>query len=482
MTVHLTQRLIPATRPVLALLLGLLCLWRVAASEPPAPHARPEAASAPKMKSLPKAEPLPPEPAAHATDVGESKPATHTLEAAADHLPHASTGDLPILNEGKHLETDNLNPPPPKATAVSTRNYQEELALAREQRRQKNFDQSERMLEKLMTTNAPPEVHRQALLELAFVAQDQNKLTRTVQVLSQYTQRFPEDPSVPEIHLRQGLIYRQLGANGMAIGRFYLVLSSALQLKLDQMAYYQRLVLQAKTEIADTFFSENKFEDASELYRRLLKLDSEDLNRPHVHFKLVRCLAALGKTADTIAEGESFVQKHPESQEVPEVRFILASIYKQQGRNGEATKQVVQLLDGQKQRQLKNPELWAYWQQRAGNDIANQLYRDGDYLNALEIYRAMAAMNQSVAWQLPALYQCGLIFERLQQPAKAKDAYTKILAREKDLAALPEDPALQSVMEMAKWRKDYLAWLEKTAIDRELLRPADAATNVAASL
>jgi len=82
---------------------------------------------------------------------------------------------------------------------------------------------------------------------------------------------------------------------------------------------------------------------------------------------------------------------------------VLASALKKLGRNQESMKQVLLLLQSQQENVKKNPELWIYWQQKAGNDIANQLFKEGDYLSALSIYLGLADLNKSPAWQLPVL-------------------------------------------------------------------------------
>ena len=103
---------------------------------------------------------------------------------------------------------------------------------------------------------------------------------------------------------------------------------------------------------------------------------------------------------------------------------------------------------------------WAQgWRQRAGNEIANQLYGSGDYLNALSIYSSLANLDLSPRWRMPAWYQIGLVYERLQQPQKALEAYDKILASEKDLDSTTTSPNLDVIREMAKWRRNYLGWL-----------------------
>ena len=396
--------------------------------------------------------------------------------------PAAVPEAMPFLDDGPAVHSRNLLPVEKPAAIQAVRDYQKDLDLARDLRKRLSYKQAERTLEGLLTTNAPADIHRQALLEIAFMAEEQHDLPRSAQVLSQYIHRFPDHATIPEVYLRQGLIYREMGAHRMAVSRFYLVMSSSLQLKLDQMAYYKRLVLQAQTEIADTVFLDANYEEAARLYERMLKQEAPELNRPHVHFKLIRCLSALDRKPNTVTEGESFLEKHPDAEEVPEVRFILARIYKELGRNGDATRQVLSLLEKQQAEQKANPERWAHWRQRAGNDLANQFYKDGDYLNALTIYNAMAAISADPDWRLPVLYQTGLIYERLQQTAKATAVYDQIVEGAKTVDPETMGPSLKSVLEMAKWRKDHLEWIEKSAIERELLRPPGVVSNAAASL
>jgi tetratricopeptide (TPR) repeat protein len=137
-------------------------------------------------------------------------------------------------------------------------------------------------------------------------------------------------------------------------------------------------------------------------------------------------------------------------------------------------KQVLLLLQSQEENVRKNPETWIYWQQRAGNEIANQLYKEGDYLNALEIYRNLADLNKAPVWQLPVWYQTALVYEQLQQWQKATEMYQRILDGQKELTDADSSPSLLSLFEMAKWRKDYIAWMEKSKATNLTFRHAEA--------
>ena len=79
------------------------------------------------------------------------------------------------------------------------------LNLARQARLETNTTESVRLLVSILEAPAPEQYKRVALLELASVAQQEKQLPRALQILAQYVRRYPEDPSVPAVLLRQGL-------------------------------------------------------------------------------------------------------------------------------------------------------------------------------------------------------------------------------------------------------------------------------------
>jgi tetratricopeptide (TPR) repeat protein len=139
------------------------------------------------------------------------------------------------------------------------------------------------------------------------------------------------------------------------------------------------------------------------------------------------------------------------------VRFVLAHSLKELGRNSDSLRQVLALLREQKEQTAGHPEVWAYWQQRAGNEIANQLYREGDYTRALDVYVSLAQLDRAASWQIPVNYQIGMTYERLQQPQLATQTYSNILSRELTVGT-NATPGMKSVFEMARWRIDFIKW------------------------
>jgi tetratricopeptide (TPR) repeat protein len=413
--------------------------------------------------------------------VAKEEVATNAAESAdsPDQAPKPTSelGELPVPSSIR-LTNESSGDDRLKQVAI-------QFDLAREQRLNKEYAAASQVLVGIMNSVVPIEFKRKSLFELALVAQDEGKLIKAQQIFGQYLHLYSKDPSVPEILLRQGLIYRQMGVNTLAVSKFYAVMSSALKLKLENMDYYQKLVLQAQVEIADTFYMEGNYEDACDYYNRLLKSGSEELDREQIHYKLVRSLSFSTNSSDTVARAQSFLTVYTNSTDVPEVRFLLASVLKRVGRNQDAMKQVLLLLEDRQGTARRNQDVWIYWQQRAGNEIASQLFKEGDFLSALQIYQNLAVLDKTPEWQLPVWYQTALVFEQLEQPVKAVEVYSRIIERKKDLNPGSLTPSLESLLEMSQWRKDYLNWLDKARATNLSLQPsltnslgtADSATN-----
>jgi len=378
----------------------------------------------------------------------------------------SSTNEAAIPELGQ-IPTPAVARPKPVTESERLQKFQLQLDLGREQRHLKNDLMANETLSALLQTNAPEEIQRLALFELALVAQDENKLVRAEQIFGQYLKTYPDDSTAPEVIFRQGIIYRQMGVDTLAVSKFYAVMSTALRLKLQSVDYYKKIVLQAQFEIADTYYQQGNYDEAGDFFSRLIKSADPDLDQAQIHYKLARSLSYSTNYMETVAQAQIFLDRFTNSVEVPEVRFFLASSLKKMGRNSDSLKQVLLLLQSQEPNAQKHPEVWIYWQQRAGNEIANQLYKEGDYLSALQIYLSLAALDKSPAWQMPVWYQTALVYEQLQQWQKATAMYLQIIDRQKDLIDSVSTPSLVSLVDMAKWRKDYIDWMQKAKLAQQ---------------
>jgi tetratricopeptide (TPR) repeat protein len=390
-------------------------------------------------------------PIAARSEPGENLPALNQTVTVP------SSNNLPSLSLSStisKLPTDGSSP------ADSTEHLKSQLELARHYRHIRQPLEAERALADVISETCPESIQQQALIELAMAAKEAGELPRAQQVYAQYLSRWPNDLLVPEILLRQGKLFREMGLHNLAFAKFYAVMTSSLVLKNDKLDYYQNLVLAAQTEIADTHFQIGKYAEAADFFSRLLKQANPTLNRSSTQYRLVRALSALERNDETIVQGTDFLTHYPDAPEQPEVRFHVALALKRLGRSGESLQQVLSLLREEKERTKDHPELWAYWQQQAGNEIGNQLYRDGDYVRALSVYLALAQLDPHPTWQLPVGYQIGLTYERLAQPEKALQSYQQILKLEPELGT-NASPGTKAVLEMAHWRADFVQWQAK---------------------
>ena len=354
-------------------------------------------------------------------------------------------------------------------SAELSEHLRSKLELARHYRHIRVPKEAEPLLIDLLSGAAPEALKQQALLELAMAAKELGEFPRAQQIYAQYLSRWPNDLLIPEILLRQGQLFRDMSMNNLALAKFYAVMTSSLVLKNDKLEYYQRLVLSAQTEIAETHFQLGKYAEASEFFSRLLKQANPALDRANVQYRLIRCLSTQNRDEETIGQGQDFLQHYSEAAEQPEIRFHVAQALKRLGRNSEALQQVLMLLQEQKERTKEHPELWAYWQQQAGNEIGNQLYREGDYVRALSIYLGLRQIDPQPAWQLPVAYQIGLTYEKLNQPQKALQNYQGIVAQQTALGT-NATASTQAIFEMARWRADFLQWQAGTQTNRNRAR------------
>jgi tetratricopeptide (TPR) repeat protein len=314
-----------------------------------------------------------------------------------------------------------------------------------------------------------------ALLELAQVVRSENDLPRAQAIYTQFLQRWQGDSRTPEIYLRQGQVFREMGLPNMALAKFYGVMTTALSLKNNQMTYYKGLVLQAQVEIAETHYLAGQFKDAVDYYTRLLTQNDPALDRAQIQFRLIRSLEAINHHAEAVSQAQDFLAHFPESLEAAEVRYHLAQAYKGQNRNTEALQQVKIFLQEEHDQSTNNPAIWAYWQERVGNEIGNELYQEGDYVKALQVYLALSQLDAAPAWQLPVRYQVGITYEKLLQPRLAIEVYRNLLTNAVPSLGTNLTPNLKAVTEMAAWRLHFLEWNERAG---SFNHPTGTATNL----
>jgi TolA-binding protein len=385
----------------------------------------------------------------------------------------------PLAESNLVMQADTTNAPD-AATPAELEKYRGELEQACRLVTTRQFPLAETKLLELLAEKVPDTIRQPALLNLGAAVAAENDLPRAQTIYTQFLDRWPTDVRVPEILLRQGGVFRQMGLDNLALTKFYGVMTAALSLKTDQMDYYRQLVLQAQLEIAETYYQMGRYSDAAEFYSRLLKQPADALNRPLMQFRLVRSLAATAHNEQAVAAAQDFLAHFPDDSEAPETRYYLAQALKAEGQTGEALRQVLAFLQEEKKSAEDHPEVWAYWQQRVGNEIANSLYKEGDYVKALEIYLSLTKLDAAPAWQLPVKYQVGITYEHLLQPEKAVATYNEIVAAESAVGT-NATPDLQAVFEMARWRAGFIRWQGKAELATHSLSETVAIDNQSAT-
>jgi len=332
---------------------------------------------------------------------------------------------------------------------------------------QGDFTSAEIAFRQVLAEKATRAQDSQALLGLGRTYRKKGDYTKASAVYEKFLKEFPEDPNLPTIYLELGRSLRALGAYKQAIGRFYSVINSTLKLPESGPDLYRQLARTAQFEIAETYFQSGDYAQANRYFSRLKLLDLAPEDRARAHFKSAYALILAGEDKKAAAALRSYLDQNPQDENVPEARFLLSDSLRRQGQINESLLVALDLLKAEHAYTDKDPQRWAYWQRKTGNQLANEFYERGDFGSALLIYQTLGNLSTDASWKLPVTYQIGLCLERLQRFDRAKECYQTIVDNVKpgsaDGAARPE---LADLADMAAWRLDQLGWLQDT--DKQL--------------
>ena len=315
----------------------------------------------------------------------------------------------------------------------------------------------------ILNTDLPEVLRKKALLEMADLYHKYNVKPKEAAVYEKFIESFPRDTMVPEIYMRLGFIYRDLGAIKTALAKFYSVLNASLSVDRAGLVVYKLLSLRAQMEIADTYYMMGDYEQASKFYLRLKRLDMSRDDRVRVDFKYCYAQYLQKDYSATVSSFQAFIQTYPDDPLVAEAHFVLACAFRLINQPRSALNEVLSLLQYQSQRK-EDAATWTYWKRRTGNQLGNEFYEQGDFESALHIYQAMASMSEDPNWLWPSLYQMGLCFERLHFTSKAIDAYSLIVksAAEMEKSGGGVPSTLKDIVEQSRWRVSHLGWQDDT--------------------
>ncbi len=371
------------------------------------------------------------------------------------------------LHANEDAETDSFRIKAhgePVTDAAITNEIAGYARLATQAADQAKWPLAEHFLELLANLPAPAAEKKTAFSEIGASYEKQRIFSKAIAIYEKMLDLYPSDSDAPELIFKLGLLYRETGAYQRAISRFYSVLNSALKVNGRGFDAYRKLTQRAQLEIADTYLLAGDHERAAKFYNLLNRLELPPAERARVRFKSAHCQYLSGDLDGAIASARTVLTEFPEDTSAPECRYILASALRSQHKPKESFDAVLSLLREEKARKDKAPDQWVYWQKKTGNEFANDFYQQGDFMSALTIYQTLARLSEDPEWQWPVIYQMGLCFERLRLVARAADSY-KYIVDESQKPARSEKPlpeSATSLVQMARWRGEQLAWQHTT--------------------
>jgi tetratricopeptide (TPR) repeat protein len=341
------------------------------------------------------------------------------------------------------------------------------------------YEVAQGLLESLVAVDLPHSEKKVALQEVATVYEERGDLTKPIAIYEKLSVTLDTDPDVPAWLLKLGQLYRDAGAYQMAISRYYGVIQLGMKMGSSDFTRYQGLTRQAQREVANTYFMKGDFEQAQKFYNMALRSDLSKEERAVAMFRSAHCTFMRNDMNGAVNALERFLKDFSRHASAAEARYMLATAYKNLGRPQDAYDTVIELLREAKGKAEADPKAWAFWQKKAGNEFANDYYQRADFVNAVTIYQALAALETSPEWRWPVVYQMGLCFERLRLEPRAVECYKYIV----DENTKPEfrwkkmPQSVGNLVKMAAWRVEQLAWegatvkqLRSTA-GNEVLRP-----------
>lgn len=334
----------------------------------------------------------------------------------------------------------------------------------------RDFKTAEDYYLQILTLDIKDSVRRQTMLQMAKLYETSNEPAKEAAVLEKFAETFPEDPGMPQVYIRVGVLYRKLGLSSLALMRFYSVLNYSLKIDSDKIDAYRQLSVRAQMEIADTHYSTKRYEEALKFYSRLRMLDLSPEDRAHAVFQTAQCHYMLKQDPEAIANFESFLATYPNDANLAEAMFDLSDAYMRVGRLPDASRIVLDLLKRESKNAKDNEKQWIYWQKKAGMQLGANLFEQKEYASALSLYQAMLTLERSPAWCWPLYYQMGMCYEKLAAQDKAAESYKKILDwKENERAEAQKVDTLKSLYDLAKWRIDNMTWAKETSSQLENL-------------
>ncbi len=303
---------------------------------------------------------------------------------------------------------------------------------------------------------------KEVFIEMADLYEKQKNEIKTIAVYETFLELYPDDEMNPRVHMKVGDLYRDIGAFKFASEHYYKILNLALKSRKGAIEEYREISLQAQLKLAETEAERGNFESAERFYQRLAKLDLPADEHAKVLFQRGYLETKIGSPGKAIPALKEFIETYPRDSRVPEAHYLISDSYRKMNQSEKAVQEIFVLLKKNHNLARIDSEEWVHWKRRAGNQIANQFYKQGDYHNALRLYQAITPLSTDPQWQWETVYQIGLCFERLSVYGKAREACQWIVQGGEQAEAVSDlSKNLEQLQNMAKWRLKEMIAIDK---------------------
>lgn len=290
-----------------------------------------------------------------------------------------------------------------------------------------DFETAAEIYAKIVAQTERIERRKAAMLSLADVYRSMDDPVRVTSILERFKEVFPDDSRVPDVLLRLGFLYREMGAAQQAVDAFFGVLKQSFKLQSGELAEYREITNEASYQIAETYYRMHQYQLASEFFTRLLR--SARPNTPER-------LELLGKSAYANFFSGDYRKvlyllelkgwDHVSVNQQVEFRFLRASAYWSLRDEESARAEIVNLATLPVEPN-KDP-YWNFWWKFVGNSLANDLFDQDDFAMAHKLYYSLLHLSNEKKWQLPIVFQIGRCREYLGETEEARSIYDKILS------------------------------------------------------
>ena len=307
-----------------------------------------------------------------------------------------------------------------------------------------------------------------ALLKLAEISEQDNKVEESQQYLAEYLKRYPEDPTIPVVLLRQGSLYSKMGAYDLERQKYYDTIKAASRIDFDgekyDLDYVKKIILISRSQIAESFFAEAKklplqsakesYLNAAELFKKLSdekasdvgvgEIDSELLSLKHISALYYHGLAVnalidqsttdrvVDKFKDVKKEAKQFLEvyKNPAPESQAELRYYLVNSELKLKSDVATIHDEYMNLCSIEAEKSPSDEI-KYWVRKASEEVGHYLFSEEKYKEARMVFEKLINLvmgsDEGPEDMLELAFEVNKIISEIENQAKDKNVENVVI-------------------------------------------------------